>query len=220
MTAPPPGNRSRSVGRRTVLRAGAGALAVGVPSLLVACSSGGDTPAGGNAPPAPATVGDADLAVLRTATSIELLLVEAYDRIAGRRSPDLGAPTRALFARFADHHREHAGALRSAAVAAGGDAHDEANEALRARLLVPGLGAATTRVSVLAFARDLEQFAAAADVRHVGALVAPELRRIVLAVGGAEARHVAAVRGLLAVMPAPAAFIDTALALPDDYSLD
>lgn len=199
----------------------AGALAVAVPGLLVACRSGDEAgPDDSRVPADPATVGAADLTILRTATSIELLLVEAYDRIADRRRPDLGSPTRELFARFADHHGEHAESLRAAAAGAGGVAHDDANEALRARLLVPGLDAATTRVSVLAFARDLEQFAAAVDVRHVRALVAPELRRTVLAVGGAEARHVAAVRGLLAVIPAPDAFVDSALALPDDYSLD
>jgi hypothetical protein len=203
-----------------VLRAGAVALAVGSPGLLVACSGGNDTPEGGDGPPSPATVGDADLAVLRTVTSIELLLVEAYDRIADRRRPDLGAPTRALFDRFADHHRDHAESLRAAAVAAGGVAHDAPNDALRDRLLAPGLEAATSRVSVLSFARGLEQFAAAADVHHVSALVAPELRRTVLAVGGAEARHVAAVRGLLGAVLAPDAFVDTALALPDDYALD
>lgn len=219
MTPPPPASRPHP-GRRSVLRAGAGALVVGIPGLLVACSGSGDAPDDADGPPSPATVGDADLALLRTATSIELLLVEAYERLADRSRPDLGGPTRELFARFTDHHGDHAEALRAATVAAGGVAPDGANEVLRARLLVPGLAAATTRVSVLAFARDLEQFAAAANVRHVRALVAPEVRRTMLAVGGAEARHVAAVRGLLAVMPAPDSFVDTVAALPDDYALD
>lgn len=208
------------MGRRRVLGVGAGALVVGLPGLLVACSGGGDDETAdddaGDAPPA----SDADVAMLRTATSIELLLVEAYDRITGRRRPDLGAPTRELFARFADHHGGHAASLGLATVAAGGVAYDAVNDVVRERLLEPGLAAATTRVTVLALARDLEQFATAVDVHHTRALVAPELRHTMLAIGGAEARHATAIRGLLAAVPAPDAFVETAAALPDDYQVD
>lgn len=213
--------------RRQVLRLGTGTAVLALPALLGACRDGtnGAQQATTTTGPAPEAALDGDellaeLRLLRTTASIELLMVDTYDRLLRRSRPDLGRLLRELLGRFGEHHREHADALREATIAGGGEPYDEANAVLQDRLVDPGFAAATSRPAVLDLVRDLEELAAAHDVGVVGSLRSPELRTTILAIGGAEARHVAALDGILASRVAPDAFLATTTAPSDDAAVD
>jgi hypothetical protein len=177
-----------SPGRRQFFRVG-GTAVLGA-AVLAACGDD-DEDAAETGQGSPAEGGDQnmDLVLARTAASVELLAVDAY-----QAAIDSGVVTTQAVADaatlFQSHHREHAGALNGAVGEAGGEEVTEANSFLMQELV--GSADLSSELSIVQFARSLEDAAASTYVFAAGALTAPELRQAIMSIGGVEARHVTA----------------------------
>lgn len=181
-----------SPGRRQLFKIG-GATIVGA-ALLAAC---GDDDRDGAASPSTSggRTGDSglDLALARTAASLEQLAMNTYATAAAS-----GLVTTAAIASaaqlFHDHHMAHRDALNSAIDGLGGRAittPDGANQAVDDALVRPALAKATTEADVVALALALEGAAAQTYAFAGGALSTPALRSTIMTIGGIEARHAA-----------------------------
>ena len=188
-------------GRRSFFKLG-GVTLMGA-AVLAAC---GDTDAAGSGGTTTSTtMGGAesmDLALARTAASLEKLAVDTY-----QTGIDSGLVTTAAIADaatlFQSHHQEHLDALNGAIVNAGGDEVTEANEAVFKALIEPAVGAAAAEADIAQIAFDLESAAAQTYVFAGGTLTVPELRSTIMTIGGIEARH-AAVLQVAALGQSPA----------------
>ena len=191
-----------SPGRRQFFRVG-GTAVLGA-AVLAACgdddtdaaetgqaptttTEGSSTTAGGEGEGS--TDGNMDLVLARTAVSVELLAVEAYQAAidSGVVSTQAVADAATL---FQSHHQEHAGALNAVIREAGGEEIDEPNAFLMENLVASA--DLSSELSIVQFARSLEDAAASTYVFAAGVLSAPELRQAIMSIGGVEARHVTA----------------------------
>ena len=184
-----------SPGRRQFFRVG-GTAVLGA-AVLAACGGDDEDAAETGQAPAGETEGggegggeqNMDLVLARTAASVELLAVDAY-----QAAIDSGVVTTAAVADaatlFQAHHREHAGALNGVVREAGGDEVTEANAFLMDELVASA--DLSSELAIVQFARSLEDAAASTYVFAAGALTAPELRQAIMSIGGVEARHVTA----------------------------
>jgi len=184
-----------SPGRRNFFRVG-GTAVLGA-AVLAAC--GGDDDEATETGAAPTTAADTsattssdqdmDVVLARTAASVELLAVDAY-----QAAIDSGVVTTAAVADaavlFQSHHREHAGVLNAAVRDAGGEEVTEANAFLLENLVATA--DLSSELAIVQFARGLEDAAAGTYVFAAGALSAPALRQAIMSIGGVEARHVTA----------------------------
>lgn len=132
---------------------------------------------------APAVAQEAgDAAITAFVESIELAMVDAYERI------DLGVltpPLAATVTAFADHHREHAAALAElAGDAATGEANRELLEDLDGRMT-----RARDEAAVLELAFSLESSAAATYLFALGALEARGSLELAASVLPVESEH-------------------------------
>jgi hypothetical protein len=204
-------------GRRTFFKVG-GATLMGA-AVLAACGSdddsgstttttaaaGADNGSNGDGDP------DMDLALARTAASLEKLAVDVY-----QTAIDSGLVTTAAIGDaaglFQSHHQDHLDALNGAISGAGGEEVDEANAAVFDALVQPALDALSDEAGVVTLALDLELAAAQTYVFAGGVLSVPALRSTIMTIGGIEARHAAvlqvAAQGLspLEVFPDERAF--------------
>jgi hypothetical protein len=218
-----------SPGRRTFFKVG-GTAFLGA-AILAACGDDDGEPSESGAAPttggddATTTTGGAnmDLVLARTAASVELLAVDAY-----QAAIDSGVVTTPAVADaaglFQSHHREHAEALNATVREAGGDEVTEANSFLMENLVATA--DLSSELSIVQFARGLEDAAASTYVFAAGALSAPELRAAIMSIGGVEARHVTALDLALQALgqgSGPAfedgAFYSTERRIPDDAVL-
>lgn len=206
--------------RRQALKLG-GVTVVGA-AVLAACGSddpdgagdgGTDTsvaPMGG-----PAAASDLDLTLLRTATSLEISAVDTY-----QAAIDSGLVTTAAIAEaatlFQEQHQEHADLLAVATVDAGGQAYEDPNPFVQENVIDPALEALTDEISVVSFAKELEDVAAQTYAFAAGALSAPALRQAIMTIGGVEARHAAVLAGVLDEAQVPVAFLPTDAAVGED----
>lgn len=188
-----------SPGRRNFFKVG-GTAFLGA-AILAACGDDDSEPSESGAAPTTGgdgettTTGDAagggnvDLVLARTAVSVELLAVDAY-----QAAIDSGAVTTPAVGDaaglFQSHHREHAEALNATIRDAGGEEVTEANAFLMENLVATA--DLSSELSIVQFARGLEDAAASTYVFAAGALSAPELRAAIMSIGGVEARHVTA----------------------------
>ncbi len=181
-------------GRRQLFRVG-GAAVLGA-AVLAACGDDDDssgtgvpgtgsgtdtTQAGGN--------GNMDVALARTAASLELAAIAAYTA-----AIDSGLVTTLAVADaavlFRGHHEEHAGVLNQAATSGGGQEVTEPNAFVMENVV--GTADLSSELSIVQFARALEDVAAATYVFATGALSTPALRQALMSIGGVESRHVTA----------------------------
>jgi hypothetical protein len=186
-----------SPGRRQLFKVG-GATILGA-AVLAACGSDDDTSAAGTttSPSTSTTMGGAsgegasmDLALARTAASLEQLAVDTY-----QTGIDSGLVTTMAIADaatlFQSHHQEHLDALNGAIRDAGGDEVTEPNEAVYEALIKPAVEAAAAEADIVKIAFDLESAAAQTYVYAGGTLSVPALRSTIMTIGGIEARHAA-----------------------------
>lgn len=185
--------------RRQFLQLGGASVAAA--ALLAACGSPDSnvqrsgttvtTAVPPTAPPAAETAEEqaANQTLLRTATSLELLIVQVYDELADK-SLVTDAEHRLLLTRFRDQHRASAQTLAAATTAAGGTAYDKPNEYLQTNLVAPAMTTVTDEASALRFARQLEQVATSTYTQAASQLSSPELRQTAMSIGGATARQV------------------------------
>lgn len=199
--------------RRSFLRIGG--LTVAGATVLAACGSSAKgsqsgttlpetttsagTPSTGastTAPPATPEDKKADLSLLRTSTSIELLAVAVY----GQAEPLLkDKDIRAAAKLFASQHRDHAQQLQAATTQTFGadKVYKQPNAVLKKNFVDPMLPTLLSDADIVKFAMQLENSAASTYVSAAGTLSTPKLRQAIMAIGGIEARHSAILAGVL-----------------------
>ena len=209
-----------SPGRRHLFKVG-GMTIVGA-AVLAACGDDDEEPeaSGTTAPPSEEPPeGGNDLALARTAASLEVLAVTTYQSAID--SGLVTTPAIADAARlFQQHHQEHADALNGTVAQAGGDEVTEPNQAVFDALVKPAIDAAAGEADVSKLALDLELAGAQTYVFAGGAMSTPELRSTIMTIGGIEARH-AAILQVVALGGAPTeVFPDERGFFPSDNPLE
>lgn len=184
-----------SPGRRQLFKLGGTAI-VGAAVLAACGSDDGDgassstTAAAGSGGMAGEEDPSMDLALARTAASLEKLAVDVY-----QTGIDSGLVTTAAIAEaatlFQQHHQEHLDALNGAISSAGGEEVTEMNQAVFDALVAPALEGLADEAGVVQLAYDLESAAAQTYAFAGGALSVPALRSTIMTIGGIEARHAA-----------------------------
>jgi hypothetical protein len=205
-----------SLSRRAFL--GRGALAVAAATGALGCSED-EAPAGGagdgTGPALGSSTGNlvaGDVDLLTALVQLELSVSAAHRDLRTAWSEELEAQgaTEALV-RFGQHHRAHAGRLNELLVSNG--APGVPQEGRFAGLVLPTEAelAALAADDVVDHARDLEDQLAQTYVEVVARLQLPSLRRRVMEIGAAEARHVAYCDLLVGDLPR---YLEAAAALP------
>ncbi|MEP6661906.1 MAG: ferritin-like domain-containing protein [Acidimicrobiales bacterium] len=141
----------------------------------------------------PAQVID-DIVLLRTASSLEHTVVDAYQfALDSGLLPSAASPA---VTTFQDHHRKHAASFEQATATAGGEAFTKRNDIVWNALIAPqitkdskGAVAVDDEQSALEFVYSLESVAAATYQAMVPVLSKPALRQAVMAAAGVDSRH-------------------------------
>jgi hypothetical protein len=210
-------------GRRSFFKLG-GATLMGA-AVLAACGSddddeGGTTTTAGEDTPdtTEGGGGDMDIALARTAASLEKLAVDVY-----QTAIDSGLVTTAAIGDaaglFQSHHQEHLDALNAAISGAGGEEVNEANQAVFDALVQPALDTLSDEAGVVVLAYDLEAAAAQTYAFAGGALSVPALRSTIMTIGGIEARHAAVLQVAAQAMSPLDVFPDGRAFYPGDNPL-
>ena len=188
--------------RRRFLRVGATSVAAA--AVLAACGGGDDEQAVSEPTTTTAKPSPADITVLRTASSLELVAVSVYDQAI--KSGFVTAPAVTEAARtFMAQHKDHAAVFQALTKRLGGEPYTNPNAAVTAQLQ-PRLAGLTTERDVVALALDLERAAAATYLGVIGTLADVTLNEVVMSVGGVEARHATVLANVLGENGVPAAF--------------
>lgn len=185
--------------RRRFLQAGGAAAAA---ALLAACGGGsaGQGDATGPTTTTEPRATDQDQVVLRTATSLELLLIQVYEQAVA--AGVLGEDGTATAELLLSHHQAHARAFQQETLKAGGQPVEAPNRVLSQA--IGGRLAFQDEGQVWSLARELEQVAVATYTDAVGSLQTAELNVILLGAAGADGRHLA-ILGPLVGQPSVAA---------------
>ncbi|MDZ7733989.1 MAG: ferritin-like domain-containing protein [Acidimicrobiia bacterium] len=161
---------------------------------------------------------ETDVTLLRTAQSIEVLAIDAY-----QTAIESGLVTTTAIADaamlFQEQHRDHAGAIEALTVQNGGEPFTEANPFLQENVVDPALAEVSDENGVVVLAADLENAAAQTYALAAGALTTTELRRAIMTIGGVEARHLAVLNGVLegaGTPQVPTVFMQTTDAAPEE----
>jgi hypothetical protein len=183
-----------SPSRRQLFKIG-GATIMGA-AVLAACGSDDDSGSAGTTSTSAMGGSGAsedetmDLALARTAASLEQLAVDTY-----QTGIDSGLVTTMAIADaavlFQSHHQAHLDALNGAIRDAGGEEVNEPNQAVYEAMIKPAVEAATKEADIVQIAFDLESAAAQTYVFAGGTLTVPALRSTIMTIGGIEARHAA-----------------------------
>jgi hypothetical protein len=208
-----------SPGRRQLFKVG-GATIIGA-AVLAACGSDDD----GASSTTTAAMGEGakedpsmDLALARTAASLEKLAVDVY-----QTGIDSGLVTTMAIADaatlFQQHHQEHLDALNGAISSAGGEEVTEMNQAVYDALVAPALEGLSDEAGVVQLAFDLESAAAQTYAFAGGALSVPALRSTIMTIGGIEARHAAVLQVAAQAASPLAVFPDGRAFYPGDNPL-
>jgi hypothetical protein len=199
-------------GRRNFFTVGAAGLAGAV--LLAACGSDDEAAA-----PAGAEDGDEadmDVVLARGAAATELAAVAAYQAAIDSALVTTAAVSQAA-ALFQQHHREHADALNAIVTEGDGEAVEDTLPAVQALLDDASF---TDELTVVAFARTIEDAAASTYVAGAGLLSTPDLRQALMSIGGVEARHVTALdMAMLALGAGPGATFEDGAFYPTERAL-
>lgn len=180
-------------GRRRFLVGSSAAVLGGV---LSACSTGGgddESPTAATtttAPEGPEPSADLDVVLANTAISLEILVVDAY-----QRALDSGLVTTEALAesmrRFQAHHGEHRDGLIALVEGAGAVPYTTPNAVIRAGWVDPQLRSAATEGDLVRVVYDLERSAALSYVHAATLLSTGELRQTAVSISSVEARHAA-----------------------------
>lgn len=178
------------INRRRFFRLGGAAVAA---SAVIAACKGATPPV--SAVPATTTTTmlvatAADANILRTASSIELLLQSVYGTFISGGLVKTAA-TLDLIKLFQSQHVQHQSLFDRTARGAGATPFDQPNPVLMQQLVQPRLAALTTEAEVVNLAYDLEHMASATFQANIGMVSHPALNTDFAAVGATEARHVA-----------------------------
>jgi hypothetical protein len=154
----------------------------------------------------------ADMTTIRTLSSLEALAVVVYET--GLGSGLLTTPAVADLANlFHSHHREHGALLQGATKDLRGAPFTDPNPAVLQQLQ-PEIDALRDEPGVVGLALGVEAILAETYEATVGAFGDTSFNVAAMSVGGAEARHVAALAQVLGQPPVPRAFQGTERAVP------
>jgi hypothetical protein len=189
--------------RRRFLQIG-GAASMG--AILSACIGGGSSKA------AKDTTGGAagrraDITIMRTLSSLEAVAVVVYTT--GLDSGLLTTPAVADLAKqFRAHHQEHAALFEGTTTDLRGTPFDDPNPTLLGQLQ-PEIRGLRDETGVVSLALDVETVLAQTYQGTMGAFGDKSFNVAAMSVGGAEARHAAALARILGRPAAPNAFQET-----------
>ena len=207
-----PHSRAEDAAKRDLLLSGVdrrrflqiGGISVLSAAVLAACGSDDDDDAATTPTTTATTKSDTDIAILRTASSLEHVAVDVYDKaiVSGLVTTVAVADTAKL---FQQQHRDHAALFEGATKEAGGEVFGTANPAIMGSLAgrIAGL---RSEIDVIRLARDLEAIATATYQSAVGSFDNAALNQATMSVGGVEARHAAVLNSVLAENAHPLAF--------------
>lgn len=173
-----------------------GGIGVATAAVLAACGADEDTgiPQTGEPPTIPEleTYPTTDAALLRTASSLEHLVVDAYGALVGLGV--LPAAQADILELFADQHREHAAAIEAATVDVGAEPYAEANPVLYTKVIEPAFLALAAGGNnpdeIITLAWGLETFAAE-SYQLLTPSLGVALRQAAMSIGAVEAAHAA-----------------------------
>jgi len=194
--------------RRRFLQIG-GTLSMG--AVLAACIGGGSTK---RSPDSSGGVGGrkADATILRTLSSVEAVAVVVYTT-----TLDSGLLTTPAVAQLADvfrsHHREHAALYEGTTKDLGGAPFTDPNPIVMQQVQ-PSLDGLRDEGAAVSLAFDVETILADTYQSTMGIFADKSFNVAAMSVGGAEARHAAALAQALGVPPVPQAFEATEHAVP------
>ncbi|MDQ2725305.1 MAG: ferritin-like domain-containing protein [Actinomycetota bacterium] len=185
------------LGRRRFLRFGT--VAVATSAVFAACGTSSKPTAASTpttAPPSTAAgSASTDIAALRTASSLEALAVQTYQKSIGS-----GLITTAtvigVAKNFMEQHQQHAAAFESATTKAGGQAFTQPNPVVSAQVITPALTNLRTENDVVALAYMLESAASQTYQSAIGHMSKGAYNSALASVLGVESRH-QALLGLL-----------------------
>ena len=188
--------------RRRFLRIGATSVAAA--AVLGACGGDDDDAATEATTTTVPKATPADVTVLRTASSLELVAASVYDQAIESGLVTTPAVTDAART-FMSQHEDHAAVFEALTKKFGGEPYTEPNPAVTQQLQ-PRVAALASERDVVALALELERAAAATYFASVGTFGELSLNEIVMSVGGVEARHAAVLAGVLGQPGVPGAF--------------
>ena len=215
MSTTEPELETGGIDRRNFLRLGGMSLAAA--AALAACGNDDDELGAGadegDAPETPEeTKGStSDIRFLNDATASERAAITAYEKMAekiGDADGDLGNTLNTI----SDHHEEHFGVLAGATEALGGDTNREEDAEING-LVERELATATGADGIRRVAYQMELALAQFYAQAVAGLDDKALHKTVLAILGADARHVAAL-GFIANDPGTPPLSASGLGLP------
>jgi hypothetical protein len=183
----------RGLDRRRFLQIGGASMLSA--ALLAAC--GDDDNNNDAASAKPGKTRDADVAILRTASSLEHVAIDVYQKaIDNAGALGITAAVADVAKLFQAQHRDHAALFEGATKQAGGTPFTTANPAVM-QSLAARIAALKTETDVVTLARDLENVAAATYQSTAGAFENLAYNAAAMSVGGVEARHAAVLNGVL-----------------------
>ena len=196
------------VNRRRFLQIGG--LTVATTAVFAACGtddSKDTADASSDTTAEPGGASTSDVTILRTASSLEVLAVDVYQKAIDSGLVKTAAVGDAAKL-FQSQHREHAALFQGATKKLGGTPFEMANPVVLQSLQGP-IAALHDEQGVLELALMLEQAAASTYQYSAGAFKDSSLNQAAMSVGGVEARHVAVLSSVLGKPPVPKAFQTT-----------
>jgi Ferritin-like domain len=195
------------VTRRRFLQVG-GTLSMG--AVLAACLGGGSSKRSRDSSGG-AAGRRADATIIRTLSSVEAAAVAAY--AVGLDSRLLTPPLANLANLFRAHHREHAALFEGTTRDLGAEPFDGPNPVVM-QGLQPAIDTLRDESSVVGLVFDVETILADTYQGTMGTFADKSFNVAAMSVGGAEARHAAALAEALGLPPAPQSFETTERAVP------
>jgi hypothetical protein len=139
-----------------------------------------------------------DEVLLRTSSSVEHTLIDAYTTLLGM---NLGPDVADALKRFQDQHNDHAEMFEQLTKSVGGQPYTKANPVVKTNVIDPVMAEAKADGNkpedLVIIAHALENLAAGTFQQFVPILTVPALRSSIMSVGGVEARHAAVLAKLI-----------------------
>lgn len=178
------------LGRRRFLKFGG--IAVATSAVFAACGNSSKTSTASTSTTAPPTTAagsaSTDITALRTASSLEVLAVQTYQKAIGSglvTTAAVGAAAKS----FMEQHGQHAAAFESATTKAGGQAYTQPNPVVSAQVITPALAMVKTENDVVALAYMLESVASQTYQSAIGLMTKAAYNSALASVLGVESRH-------------------------------
>jgi rubrerythrin len=139
----------------------------------------------------------ADITILRTASSLEVLAVDTYAK-AIKSGLVHSSAVAAAAKDFMNQHAQHAAAFEAATTKAGGQPFKKPNPVVLAKVIMPALAKVKNQKDVVALAYALETAAAATYVSTIGHFSDKTYNAATAAIAGVESRHITVLASVLA----------------------